>query len=318
MAALIARTAVFAGAMAWLAIAWLAMAASPARAQAALTEFFVGKPPYQMYVQHWRARAGAPAKPAPVVMIHGGVHTGIAWTTTPDGQAGWAQQFAERGWNVYVVDWPGVGRSGFWPETLNTGAGDVASALGALLERIGPAVLVGHSIGGALSFKVAERSPEKVRAIAALAPASMETVSTAVPSAPLDKAVIASREAALQRFANSDKFPKASFDNYFSSLIPYSPRIRNAAVGTNDELKIDRSRLDTWKRVPVLFLTAEDDRTVPTALSQQTAQLMGVQHVALGKDWGMPGHAHLFIVEQGQQEIGRKVEDWILKTLAAK
>lgn len=283
-----------------------------------MREFFVGQRPCQMYVQHWRPSASVAREAVPVLMIHGGAHSGTAWTTTPDGQPGWAMQFADRGWNVYVVDWPGVGRSGFWPESLNISAGDVATALLALLDRIGPSVLVGHSIGGALSFKVAERSPGIVRAIAALAPACMEIPGTSVPSAPLDKPVSVPREAALQRFANSEKFPKASFENYFSSLVPYGPRIRNAAVGTNDELKIDRSRLEVWNKVPVLFLTAEEDRTVPTALTQETARVMGVQQVMLGKNWGLSGHAHLYIVEQGNQEIARRVEEWIVKALAGR
>jgi pimeloyl-ACP methyl ester carboxylesterase len=204
-----------------------------------------------------------------------------------------------------------VGRSGFWPETLTTGADKVVDALIALLERTGPAVLMGHSIGGALSFKVAERRPDLVRAIVALAPASMEVPSTTVPAAAPDKPVIVTREVALQRFANSDLFPKDSFETYFSSLVPYSPAIRNAAVGVNDDLKLDRSRLDIWKKIPVLFLVAEEDRTVPNALSEQTAKVMGLQQVLLGRDWGMPGHAHLFIIERGNDAIAQKVQNWI-------
>jgi pimeloyl-ACP methyl ester carboxylesterase len=116
---------------------------------------------------------------------------------------------------------------------------------------------------------------------------------------------------ALQRFANSELFPKANFDDYFRSLVPYSPRIRNAAVGANDELKLDRKRLDIWKQVPVLFLVAEEDRTVPNALSEETAKIMGLQQILLGRDWGMPGHGHLFIIEKGNDAIAKRVQDWV-------
>jgi pimeloyl-ACP methyl ester carboxylesterase len=282
-----------------------------AHADSKIREFYVGMPPYQMYVQQWLVPAGKPVRPTPIVMIHGGVHTGTAWTTQPDGQPGWAPRFVDEGWPVYVVDWPGVGRSGFWPETLTTGADNVVDALIALLERTGSAVLVGHSIGGALSFKVAERKPDLVRAIVALAPASMEVPSTAVPTAAPDKPVIVTREAALQRFANSEFFPKERFDEYFRSLVPYSPRIRNAAVGANDELKLDRSRLDVWRKMPVLFLVAEEDRTVPNALSEETSKVMGLQQTLLGRDWGMPGHGHLFIIENGNDAIAKRVQDWV-------
>ncbi|MBV8512245.1 MAG: alpha/beta fold hydrolase [Xanthobacteraceae bacterium] len=295
----------------YLAIGICSLGSAVVNAEVPMREFYVGASPYQMYVQEWAAASGKRAGAAPVIMIHGGVHTGSTWTTEPDGKPGWAPRFAEQGWPVYVVDWPGVGRSGFWPETLTTGADKVVDALIALLERTGPAVLMGHSIGGALSFKIAERRPDLVRAIVALAPASMEVPSTSVPAAAPDKPVIVSREVALQRFANSELFPKDSFENYFSSLVPYSPVIRNAAVGVNDDLKLDRSRLDIWKKVPVLFLVAEEDRTVPNALSEQTAKVMGLQQVLLGRDWGMPGHAHLFIIERGNDAIAQKVQNWI-------
>jgi pimeloyl-ACP methyl ester carboxylesterase len=285
---------------------------SSAHAEPTVREFYVGTPPYQMYVQQWPVPSGKPVRSSPIVMIHGGVHTGTTWTTQPDGQPGWAPRFADEGWPVYVVDWPGVGRSGFWPETLATGTDKVVDALIALLDRTGPAVLIGHSIGGGLSFKVAERKPELVRAIVALAPASMEVPSTAVPTAAPDKPVIVTREAALQRFANSELFPKESFEDYFRTLVPYSPRIRNAAVGANDELKLDRSRLDIWKKIPVLFLVAEEDRTVPNALSEETAKVMGLQQILLGRDWGMPGHGHLFIIERGNDSIAKRVQDWIV------
>jgi pimeloyl-ACP methyl ester carboxylesterase len=280
-------------------------------AEPGVRELYIGTPPYQMYVQRWAPALDKPARAAPVVMIHGGVHTGAAWTTEPDGQPGWAPRFADKGWAVHVVDWPGVGRSGYWPETLATGADKVVEALISLLQRTGPAVLIGHSIGGALSFKVAEKRPDLVQAIVALAPASMEVPSTAVPAAALDKPVIVTREVALQRFANSNLFPKDSFDNYFNSLVPYSPLIRNAAVGANNDLKLDRSRLDVWKRIPILFLVAEEDRTVPNALSEETARVMGLQQVLLGRDWGMPGHGHLFIIEKGNDAIASRVQDWM-------
>jgi len=62
-----------------------------------------------MYVQHI-----APAElsfPYPVVFIHGGMHTGVTWETTPDGRAGWQTLFVRAGFDTYVVDQPYRGRS---------------------------------------------------------------------------------------------------------------------------------------------------------------------------------------------------------------
>jgi pimeloyl-ACP methyl ester carboxylesterase len=62
-----------------------------------------------MYVEHL-----APARidfPYPVVFVHGGVHTGVCWGTTPDGRPGWRDHFIRAGFDTYVVDQPFRGRS---------------------------------------------------------------------------------------------------------------------------------------------------------------------------------------------------------------
>lgn len=58
----------------------------------------------------------------PVVLIHGGALTGAMWETTPDGRPGWVQLLLEAGRPVYVIDGVERGRAGFvpfgdiWPE----------------------------------------------------------------------------------------------------------------------------------------------------------------------------------------------------------
>ena len=47
----------------------------------------------------------------PVVFIHGGGGQGTDWTETPDGRDGWVDYFVADGWDVYVIDRPGHGRS---------------------------------------------------------------------------------------------------------------------------------------------------------------------------------------------------------------
>src|SRR5258708_13962370 len=54
-----------------------------------------------------------------VVMISGGVHSSACYLVTPDGRPGWAHAFLREGYKVMLVDWPGVGRSGYVaPEEL--------------------------------------------------------------------------------------------------------------------------------------------------------------------------------------------------------
>src|SRR5579862_2629193 len=51
----------------------------------------------------------------PVIMIHGGGHTGKTYETTPDGREGWFTSFTRRGFSPYVVDAPNRGRTGYDP-----------------------------------------------------------------------------------------------------------------------------------------------------------------------------------------------------------
>jgi pimeloyl-ACP methyl ester carboxylesterase len=172
-----------------------------------------------MYVQ-WEAPPKV-TKPWPIVLIHGGGGQGLDWLGTPDGRPGWATMLVERGYEVYVVDRPGHGRSAYhpdvigpmgpplpmqageaifrapseahlhtqWPGTRDdddaaltavvTATGPMPAdralsqaldqARGAeLLDRIGPAILFTHSLGGPAGWLIADVRPDLVRAIVAI------------------------------------------------------------------------------------------------------------------------------------------------------
>ena len=69
-----------------------------------------------MYVEH--LAPDTTTQPYPVVLIHGGGGQATDYLGTPDGRPGWAQQLVEDGYEVYVVDRPGHGRSPHDPATL--------------------------------------------------------------------------------------------------------------------------------------------------------------------------------------------------------
>ncbi|MFC6791664.1 alpha/beta hydrolase [Methylobacterium komagatae] len=181
----------------------------------------------QMFVE-----VRTPAKvtqPYPVVMVHGLAQTGVNFMATPDGRSGWAQRFVEWGYQVYVVDQVGRGRSGTNPEVygpydrlgtrdlertftapevydlypqakLHTqwpgGAGVqgnasfdqyfasqvpylansqqtedlVDTALGALLDRTGPVVLVTHGQGSLFGWALSDSRSDLVKAHVAVEP----------------------------------------------------------------------------------------------------------------------------------------------------
>lgn len=158
----------------------------------------------------------------PIVMIHGGGGQGTDWLETPDGRDGWADYFVAAGWDVYVVDRPGHGRSqsngdcgngavgagntaiisrlatadaSVWPggePTMTNDAvigwtassatapycGDAIAAqtISALLDEIGPSILLVHSAGGGSSFRVPELNTDNVAGIIAFEAAGSNPV----------------------------------------------------------------------------------------------------------------------------------------------
>jgi len=68
----------------------------------------------QMYVEYQ-----IPARvrhPYPIVLVHGGGGQGTDWMCCPDGRPGWATLLVQEGYQVYVVDRPGHGRSPYHPD----------------------------------------------------------------------------------------------------------------------------------------------------------------------------------------------------------
>ena len=111
----------------------------------------------------------------PVVMSHGGGHSGACYLLTADNRPGWAYRFAAAGHPVWLPDWPGCGRSGDVPFTDLTGE-RVVAALGAVLAEAaaasptGKIVLMTHSMSGALGWKLIERNRPLIDRVVAVAP----------------------------------------------------------------------------------------------------------------------------------------------------
>ena len=71
----------------------------------------------QMYVQFMKPYEKA--SNTSLVLIHGMTLTGKTYETTPDGRMGWNEYFVRKGYDTYVVDQFGVGRSGFDSKIYN-------------------------------------------------------------------------------------------------------------------------------------------------------------------------------------------------------
>lgn len=91
----------------------------------------------QMYVQYVKLRH--PRAKYPLIFFAGGGMTGSEWEDTPDGRAGWETYFLRHGWDVYLIDPVGRGRSGFAPPEVTRVKPIYPSAEGTwYLARMGP------------------------------------------------------------------------------------------------------------------------------------------------------------------------------------
>jgi len=321
----------------------------------------------QMYVE--RLEPTQRAHPYPLVLIHGAAQTGVNWLTTPDGRQGWAQWFAEHGWDTYVVDQPARGRSAWqqdlngplqmlsvsateklftapeqypeqfdlwpqarlhtqWPGGARKGragdpvfdqlyAGQVAylanpeseklmqEAGAALLDRVGPAILITHSQGGLFGWLMADARPELVKAIVALE-----------PSGPPYKDAIF--QSGTDRRYGLTSLPLA-YDPPVTAEEPLQfeqqPSADAPGLVSCWSQKGKPRRLTNLSRVPIMLVTAE--ASYHAAYDHCTARYLAeagvrVDFVRLG-DHGIRGNGHMMMLEENSIEIARLVDDWLSK-----
>lgn len=125
--------------------------------------FFVGDLPFTMFVQY---RVPEDFNGLSLVLMHGGGNTGNNFESTPDGRPGWVRFFLAKGFSVYNIDYPCMGRSGFVAECPTVSGTDVVKAGVQLLDRIEtPTVLLAWSTSGVFITSMADRRPQKVRAL---------------------------------------------------------------------------------------------------------------------------------------------------------
>jgi pimeloyl-ACP methyl ester carboxylesterase len=274
------------------------------------SEFFISDE-HPMYVQRWSPTTDPLRSSShPVVLVHGGAHTGVCWTTRPDGEPGWAAYLADRGWTAFVVDWPGVGRSAGTGTLVQSTAEHVVSSLVALVRDIGPTLLIGHSIGAALAAKVTEVASEHVTGLISIAPARHGNITGTQPPVPDDRAITFDEDAIRRFFCNAPRFPIGSIDQYRRSLCSLSPGVFNAVASMNGSRALVIDDLARLALIPKLVVAGDDDRLVTEEMSSSVAASLGARHVTVGRDWDLVGFGHMIPVERGSEEILQRCLDW--------
>jgi len=191
-----------------------------------------------------------------VVLVHGGFVDGSGWQSVH-------RLLTGEGYRVVVVQNP----------TLSL-EGDVAATHRALDALDGPAVLVGHSYGGAVITEAGRH--EKVAAlayIAAFAPDKGESVGTLVsdpaPGAPVppilppqDGFLFLDREKFAASFAGDVAPADAAF--LADSQVPWGLDALNGAITE-----------PSWSTKPSWYLVAADDKMIPPPVQRSMAERAG-------------------------------------------
>lgn len=214
---------------------------------------------------------GRPFDPAlpTVVFIHGAQNDHTVWALQ-------SRYFAHHGFGVLAVDLPGHGRSA-GPALSSVEA--MADWLLALLAGagVGPAILVGHSMGSLIALEAVHRAPARVRALALVgttypmkvADALLETARTNEPAA-IDMVNIWSHAATTHQ-------PSAPAPGF--SVLGGARRLmqRMSALNPDQLFYTDFRACNSYAngeqaaqsvRCPVLFLLANKDAMTPPRSTQ--------------------------------------------------
>lgn len=218
---------------------------------------------------------------SPLLFLHGIGGGHHAW----DRQVPW---FAAHGRAAHAWDQPGYGDSAMAePYDLE----QVSAALARLIEALGegPAVLVGHSMGGFIALETYARYPELVKALAlcftsaAFGGTGSDFAKQFIASrlGPLDAgksmAQIASVLMPTMAGTNSDPAGVALATSVMSGVPPETYRKAVALLTT-----FERRALLPEIRVPTLLIAGSDDRTAPASVMERmAAKIPGGEYVLL-------------------------------------
>ncbi len=309
----------------------------------------------------------------PIVLIHGGVGAGQAFTATPDGRTGWAQYFARQGFAVYIPDQPGRGRSiyvpqvdgpvgnntvlrmeqlftathlfNLWPQAhLQTqwpGSGVMGDATfdafmrgmlaalttpgvqetlsrnagAALLDRIGPAIVLGRSQSGDYPYLIADARPGMVKAIVDVEGASPSFSTAAFPCyicAPYsgEPATLTP----LWGITNTPITYSPAVTNPLTDLIRVpntAPAAKNLGLCWKQGAPV--RTLPTLKGIPIMVMVSQSSFAAQNQLcTSQYLTQAGVKNDFFRlQNVGLFGNGHLMNIEKNSDQIAQFLIDWL-------
>jgi pimeloyl-ACP methyl ester carboxylesterase len=241
----------------------------------------------------------AHAKRRPVLFVHGYFATSSVFTA-------WLPFFAARGVPAFAVNLRG--RAGSRPQVDlgRASIDDFVDDAAAVAKHLGTPAVVGHSMGGLIAQRLAERG--EVNAAVLISPAPPHGISVMSPRLAIKQlkylpAIFRSRTVTPARDDLREvvlnHVPAEMQDLILDELVPDS-----GLAGKEMSISgvpVDRERV----RCPVLVIGARDDRFIPVKIAERVARRYGAPIQILD------GHGHMSIIEPGWESLADSVERWI-------
>jgi pimeloyl-ACP methyl ester carboxylesterase len=274
---------------------------------------------------------GGAAKP-PLLLVHGGAHTGGCYLMTADGRPGWAHIFARAGHRVVIPDWPGSGRSGYVSNDDLTGE-TVVAGLGLALQALGePVIVMTHSMSGPYGWKLLEKYGDHIAKLVAVAPGppgNIQPVATIASDTPEKVEVHGTTNYTLDRKApfvatpgfvaskligKSTQFPREFAERYAASLQPIAPKLLFQRLNIGGaQLKVTDFSKYTGKRV--LLVIGTDDVDHPRNIDAPIVDWLNANG-AKADFWPLGehdinGNGHMMMLEKNSDDIADLILTWI-------
>lgn len=235
----------------------------------------------------------------PVLFVHGYFADATVFSE-------WLPHFAARGTPAFAVNLRGRGGSRPGTNLGRASIEDFVEDASSVARHLGCPAVVGHSMGGLIAQRLAERGD--VRAAVLLTPApprgiTILSLRLAIKQLKYLSAIFTSGLVHPDREDLRDivfnRVPETDQQTWLERMIPDSGRAARDMSITG--VPVDAARV----RCPVLAFTAEEDRFVPKGIVERIARRYGAPLRV------MSGHAHMLPVEPGWQVIADTVAEWL-------
>jgi pimeloyl-ACP methyl ester carboxylesterase len=231
----------------------------------------------------------------PILMVPGGSHGWWAFEV-------WLPFFASAGWQSFSLSLRNHTGSYSLPDqefvhlTLDEYVDDVSTVL-KWLEK--PAVLIGHSMGGIITQKVAEKMELKAMVlVASVGPGQLGAIRDPLP---VDKPIMLDPDTVRRIWFH--KIDDECFNSIYSRLTPESPEVINEY--STGRIKVDREAINC----PILVIRGACDHTV-VHRAEPLADFYSAPYQI------EPDCGHDLMLEPPALDVAQKINQWLLSVVS--